>query len=97
MSENTVLMLMARMVYKHRMTGHGWRTVASTWANEGGYSADAIERQLAHVPDNKVRAVYNRAEFMDERRAMLAAWAGWLDQAEQGTAGAPTAGASQAP
>ena len=82
MSENTVLMLMARMVYKHRMTGHGWRTVASTWANEGGYSADAIERQLAHVPDNKVRAVYNRAEFMDERRAMLAAWADWLAAAE---------------
>lgn len=84
MSENTVLMLLARMGYKGRMTGHGWRTIGSTWANEAGYGADAIERQLAHSPDNKVRAVYNRAEFMDERRAMLAAWAAWLDAAEAG-------------
>lgn len=96
MSENTVLMLLARMGYKGRMTGHGWRTLASTWANEGGYSADAIERQLAHSPGDRVRAVYNRAEFMEERRAMLVAWSAWLDQAEQGIAGAPTAGASPA-
>jgi len=79
MSENTVLMLLARLGYKGRMTGHGWRTMASTWANEAGYRSDAIERQLAHSPEDKVRAAYNRAEFLDERRAMLAAWANWLD------------------
>ena len=84
MSENTILALLARLGYKGRMTGHGWRSIASTWANERGFSADAIERQLAHTPDNKVRAAYNRAEFLDQRRAMLAAWADWLDEVAQG-------------
>lgn len=82
MSENTILALLGRIGYKGRMTGHGFRTMASTWANEAGYSSDAIERQLAHSPVDRVRAVYNRAEFMDERRRMLAAWADWLDAAE---------------
>ena len=79
MSENAVLALLARMGYKGVMTGHGWRTVASTWANERGFKSDAIERQLAHVPGDKTRAAYNRAEFLPERRAMLNAWADWLD------------------
>ena len=79
MSENAVLTLIARMGYRGRMTGHGWRSVASTWANESGYSPDAIERQLAHVPDNKIRAVYNRAEYLPDRKKMLQDWASWLD------------------
>jgi integrase len=78
MSENAILYLMDRMGFGGRMTGHGWRTVGSTWANENGYSADAIEKQLAHEPDDKVRAAYNRAEFMPERRAMLQDFANWL-------------------
>lgn len=78
-SENTVLALIARMGYKGEMTGHGWRSVASTWANEEGYSPDAIERQLAHSPEDKVRAAYSRAEYMRERRPMMQAWANWLD------------------
>jgi integrase len=78
MSENSVLYLLGRMGYGGIMTGHGWRTVASTWANEAGYNKDAIERQLAHAPDDKVRATYNRAEYLPERRAMLQAWADWL-------------------
>ena len=41
--------------------------------------ADAIERQLAHVPDNKIRAVYNRAEYLPDRKKMLQDWADWLD------------------
>lgn len=80
MSENAVLALIARIGYKGRMTGHGWRSVASTWANEAGYNADAIERQLAHEPDDKTRAAYNRAEFIAERRQMLQAFADWLDE-----------------
>ena len=79
MSENAVLTLIARMGYRGRMTGHGWRSVASTWANENGYSPDAIERQLAHVPDNKIRAVYNRAEYLTDRKKLLQDWADWLD------------------
>jgi integrase len=78
MSENAVLYLIDRMGFGGRMTGHGWRTVGSTWANENGYSADAIEKQLAHEPDDKVRAAYNRAEFMPERRVMLQDFADWL-------------------
>lgn len=78
-SENAVLALLYRMGYKGKMTGHGFRSVGSTWANEAGYPPDVIERQLAHVPGDKVRAVYNRAQYLDQRRAMLEAWAKWLN------------------
>lgn len=78
-SENTILYLIHRIGYKGRMTGHGWRSVASTWANESGYSSDAIERQLAHVPDDKVRSTYNRAQYLAERSQMLQDWGDWLD------------------
>lgn len=84
MSENAILYLLHRMGYEGRMTGHGWRTVASTWAHEAGYPPDVIERQLAHTPDDRVRSAYNRAQHLPERRAMLAAWADWLDSAERG-------------
>lgn len=77
-SENAVLALLARMGYKGKMTGHGLRTIASTWANEHGYNRDAIERQLAHVPGDAVRGAYNRAEYLPARRVMLQEWAGWL-------------------
>lgn len=77
-SENAILYLIARMGYGGRMTGHGWRSVASTWANERGFSPDAIERQLAHAPDDRVRAAYNRASYWPERVTMLQAWADWL-------------------
>lgn len=63
MSENAVLYLLGRIGYGGVMTGHGWRSVASTWANEQGFEKDAIERQLSHAPDDKVRATYNRAEY----------------------------------
>ena len=61
MSENAILCLLHCIGYKGRLTGHGFRSIGSTWANENGHSPDAIERQLALVPDSKVRAVYNRA------------------------------------
>jgi len=71
--------LLARCGYKGKMTGHGLRSIASTWANERGYNRDAIERQLAHVPGDEVRAAYNRAAFMTERAKMLQDYADWLD------------------
>ena len=77
-SENSVLSLLYRMEYKGKMTGHGWRSVGSTWANENGFDADAIERQLAHVPKDEVRATYNRAQYLTQRRELLQAWADWL-------------------
>lgn len=79
MSDSTVLMLLYRLGYKGEMTGHGWRSVGSTWANELGYDDDAIERQLAHVEKDKVRAIYNRAQYLQQRREILQAWADWLD------------------
>lgn len=78
MSENSVLYLLHRIGYKGEMTGHGWRTVGSTWANERGMDDDAIERQLSHVPVDKTRAVYNRAKYLAMRRDMLSQWADWL-------------------
>jgi integrase len=78
MSENAILYLLGRMGYGGRMTGHGWRTVASTWANEAGMNRDHIERQLAHAPEDKIRSAYNQAEYLPLRRAMLEQWALWL-------------------
>jgi len=60
-------------------TGHDFRATASTQLHEMGYRPDIIERQLAHVEGNKTRAAYNHAEYMQERRAMMQAWADWVD------------------
>ena len=60
------------------MTGHGFRSIASTLLNEQGWNRDAIERQLAHGERNAVRAAYNYAEFLFERRKMMQAWADYL-------------------
>lgn len=78
MSDAAILALLARMGYAGRMTGHGWRSVASTWANENGWTPDAIERQLAHMPADPVRAAYNAAQHLPERARMLQAYADWL-------------------
>ncbi len=83
MSENAILYLLHRIGYKGKMTGHGWRSVGSTWANENEYNRDAIERQLAHSPEDKTRAVYNRAEYLPLRAKILQDWADWLDMAIQ--------------
>jgi integrase len=84
-SNNTILMLIARLGYKGKMSGHGWRSVASTWANEKQYNPDAIEMQLSHSHESKdkTRAAYNRAKYMDIRRPMLQDWADWLDGLKQ--------------
>lgn len=84
MSENAILYLLGRIGYGGRMTGHGFRSMGSTWANERQWNADAIERQLAHVPKDQIRGVYNRAAYLDVRRAMLQAWADWIDDAHAG-------------
>lgn len=65
-------------------TPHCWRTTFSTWANENGFQPDAIERQLAHVESNKVRATYNKALLLDLRRFLLLAWANYLFESETG-------------
>jgi integrase len=79
MSENTVLYALYRMGYHSRATGHGFRATASTILNENGFNSDVIERQLAHVERNKVRASYNHAQYLSERKAMMQWWGDYLD------------------
>ena len=67
------------MGFKH-MTIHGFRSLASTLLNEQGYRPDIIEAQLAHVDKNRIRAAYNRAQYLDERREMMQDWADYLDK-----------------
>ena len=78
-SENTLLYALYRMGYHGRATGHGFRALASTCLNEMGWNPDVIERQLAHAERNKVRAAYNRASYLVERRKMMQAWADFID------------------
>jgi integrase len=80
MSNNTMLFALYRLGYKGKMTGHGFRAVASTILNEQGYRADVIERQLAHIERNAVRAAYNRAEYLPERRNMMQDWADFVEK-----------------
>lgn len=68
-----------------QFTLHGYRAMASSILNEAGWPVDAIERQLAHVERNKVRAAYNRAEYLDTRVSMLQWWADYLDALRDGT------------
>jgi integrase len=72
MSDNTILGALGRLGYsKDEMTGHGFRSMASTLLNEQGWNRDAIERQLAHAERNNIRAAYNYAEYLPERRKMM--------------------------
>jgi integrase len=84
-SDNTLNAALRRLGYAtDEMTTHGFRSMASTRLNEMGYPPDVIERQLAHAERNKVRAAYNRAERLAERRAMMQAWSDYLDGLRSG-------------
>lgn len=80
MSENTMLYALYRMGYHSRTTGHGFRSTASTILNENGFMPDVIERQLAHSERNSVRAAYNHAQYLPERRKMMQWWADFVDE-----------------
>jgi integrase len=90
MSDNTINAALRRLGYaSDEQTGHGFRSMASTLLNEQGFPPDVIELQLAHVERNKVRAAYNRAQRLKERRKMMQEWADYLDELRTGgTAGA---------
>lgn len=79
MSASTLNVMFNRMGFGGLLTPHGMRASASTILNEMGFRADVIERQLAHVERNQVRRAYNHAEFIDERRQLMQAWADYLD------------------
>lgn len=85
MSENTINGALRRLGYaRGEMTGHGFRSMASTLLNEQGWNRDAIERQLAHAERDQIRAAYNYAEHLPERRKMMQAWADYLDALRTG-------------
>lgn len=86
MSEVTILAALRRMDYtKEQMTAHGFRSMASTRLNESHlWHRDAIERQLAHAERDEIRAAYNYAEHLPERRKMMTWWADYLDSLRDG-------------
>jgi integrase len=79
MTATTLNRALERMGYSGRFSAHGFRATASTILNELGYRPDLIERQLAHAERNKVRASYNRAEYLTERKKMMQVWADLTD------------------
>jgi len=81
LSENTFNSALARMGYKNSATAHGFRALFSTVANEAGWTPDVIERQLAHVERNQVRAAYNRSAYLKDRAELMQWWGGYLEQA----------------
>jgi integrase len=82
MNENTVNNLLHDMGYKGKLVGHGFRTLASTTLNEeSDFDKDAIEAQLSHMDDDKTRAIYNRAEYLEQRAEMMQWWGDYLEKA----------------
>ena len=79
MSNNTILKALERMGYKGRMTGHGFRGIASTILHEQGFDHAHIELQLAHQERNAVSAAYNHALYLKQRAAMMQAWGDYLE------------------
>lgn len=83
-SENTLNGALHRMGYADRLTGHGIRATISTALNELGYPKEWIEVQLSHADPNKIRAAYNHADYVEQRRMMMQDWADRLDACERG-------------
>ena len=85
LSDMALLTALRRMgIAKEEMTIHGFRATASSLLNAQGWPSDVIERQLAHVEKNQVRAAYNRHDYLPERRKMMQAWADFLGGLKSG-------------
>lgn len=86
-TDNSMLFALYRMGYRGKMTGHGFRALASTVLNqEVQFNRDWIERQLAHKESDEVRLAYNRADYYDQRVAMMEWYSNWIDaQVASGT------------
>jgi integrase len=83
MSNNTIPFALYRMGYHSRMTGHGFRGIASTILHEQGYPHEHIELQLAHSPRDEISASYNHALYLEPRRQMMQHWADYLDEIKE--------------
>ncbi len=86
-----MLFALYRLGYKGKMTGHGFRAVASTILNEAGFRGDVIERQLAHCERDEIRGAYNRAEYLPDRARDDAEVGGHVVRACEGGEGNPIA------
>lgn len=85
MSENSINGALRRLGYtKEQMTGHGFRSMASTLLHEQGFESDHIEKQLAHVEANKVKGAYNKAKYLTQRTVMMQDWSDYLDGLKSG-------------
>ena len=78
-SNNTILYALYRLGYRDRMTGHGFRGLASTILNENDFDDEHVDLQLAHMKRNKVSAAYNHAKYLKQRTIMMQWWADYLD------------------
>lgn len=90
MTATTLNRVIERLGYAGKFSAHGFRGTASTILNEFGYMPDAIERQLAHSPRNKVRATYNQAQYLQDRRTMMQEWANFIDDLLAGSTVVPS-------
>jgi len=79
MSENAINDALSRLGYQGKQTAHGFRSTASTLLNGMGYNKDWIERQLAHKEQDSIRAAYNHADYLPERKEMMQKWSDYLD------------------
>lgn len=77
-------MALKRMGFKGRLVAHGLRALASTTMNEQGFDGDVIEAALAHGDKNQIRAAYNRATYLEQRRVMMQWWSEHIEQAAIG-------------
>lgn len=83
-NEQTANAAIKRMGYQGKLVAHGLRALASTTLNEQGFDADVIEAALAHIDKNEVRRAYNRADYIERRRVMMAWWSEHIEQAQLG-------------
>jgi integrase len=84
MSNNTILFALYRMGYHSRMTGHGFRGIASTILHEQNFNHEHIELQLAHAPRNAVSAAYNHARYLEQRTDLMQHWSDYLNGIKAG-------------
>jgi integrase len=84
MSDNTILKALEIMGYKHQMTGHGFRGIASTVLHEHQFDHQHIEIQLAHAERSSVSAAYNHAQYLPQRAAMMAWYGNFLESSAKG-------------
>ena len=83
-SNNALLYALYRLGYHSRMTGHGFRGIASTILHEQGYTHEHIELQLAHAPRNAVSAAYNHAKYLEQRGQLMQHWSNYLNAIKAG-------------